>query len=178
MPVPLPEPSAFLGSRGGAGQASWPAAWVAQERQGTTVVSAHGSGVSDRRPQVREEDLGPGARSARWETSREATYVLNQLYRGWHTSTFILSMNCSLLYNLLICESLLTFWYSACVYEAAVFWLHQYCINWCFISFVSSKACHLVVICEIHFCTWNIEKIRENNKLCDLQFHISCVSLW
>lgn len=65
LSVPLPEPSAFLGSRGGAGPAPRPAARAAQEREGTTVVSAHSSGVGDRRPQGREENLGPGARSAR-----------------------------------------------------------------------------------------------------------------
>lgn len=65
-----PEPSAFLGNRGGAGPACRPAAGAAEEGQGSTVVSADGSGVGDRWPQGREEDLGPGARSTRWEASR------------------------------------------------------------------------------------------------------------
>ncbi len=90
--LPLPGPSAFLGSRGGAGSASRPAARVAQEGQGATVVSAHSSGVGDRWPQGREEDLGPGARSARWETSRRALLVR---FNAWHTLTtsFSLSTN-------------------------------------------------------------------------------------
>lgn len=72
LSVRLPEPSAFLGSRGGAGPACRTAARAAEERQGATVVSAHCSGVGYRRPEGREADLGPGARSARWETARRA----------------------------------------------------------------------------------------------------------
>lgn len=66
--VHLAETSALPGSRSGAGPAPRPAAGVSQERKGTTFIKAYSSGVCDGWPEGRKENLGPGARSARWET--------------------------------------------------------------------------------------------------------------
>lgn len=66
--VHLAETSALPGSRSGAGPAPCSAAGVTQERKGTTFVKAYSSGVCDGWPEGRKENLGTGARSARWET--------------------------------------------------------------------------------------------------------------
>ena len=49
----------------GAGPASGPAAGAAEEGQVAAALPAHRPGVGHRRPQGREEDLGPGAGPAR-----------------------------------------------------------------------------------------------------------------
>lgn len=69
--VHLAETAALRGSRSEAGAAPRPAAGATEERKGPTFVKAYSSGVCDGWPEGRKETLGPGARSARWETGRE-----------------------------------------------------------------------------------------------------------
>lgn len=64
--VYLTETSALPGSRSAAGPAPQSAAGLAQKRKGTTFVKAYSSGVCDGWAEARKENLGPGARSARW----------------------------------------------------------------------------------------------------------------